>query len=79
MQKIQCHPPGGINLLKPRKIIQIAGDVRLAFAVSKQLIAGGNRIREVQIIGARMSVIYLSECCIESAPKVYDAGFRMVF
>lgn len=79
MQKYNAILRAEINLLKPRKIIQIAGDVRLAFAVSKQLIAGGNRIREVQIIGARMSVIYLSECCIESAPKVYDAGFRMVF
>ena len=51
---------GGIDFGKPRRIIQIAGDIFLPLSGGQQLIAHGDDIGKVQIVNVTAAVVAVS-------------------
>lgn len=76
---VEDRAVGGVDLIEPRSIIEVARYVFLAFSVGKQLIACRNNIGKVQIVNPSATVAAISARVVQSAAEIYDsrAGMRL--
>ena len=62
---------GGVDFVKPRCVIQVAGDVRFPISGGKQLIPHRDDIRKVQIVDFAVSVVAGAAGAVQPTAEVY--------
>ena len=78
----EYRPAGGIDLVKPCGVFQVAGDVLLPLPGGQQLLPQGNNIREVQIVDFASAVVAGSAGVVQPAAQIdhrrAGVGFQII-
>ena len=73
------RPAGGIDLVKPCGVFQVAGDVLLPLPGRQQLLPQGNDIGEVQIVDLASAVVAGSAGVIQPAAQIDHCRTGVIF
>ena len=67
------------NLVKPRKVVEVARDILFSFTCGKQFVSYVNHVGQIKVVTSASAVIHPLESGVKSAAEIDNCRFGMRF